>query len=57
MGPPGNIVVAQAVPEQPQPPKKKRFGGLGNTLAQSAAGGVGFGAGSAVGSGIVNSLF
>jgi hypothetical protein len=57
MGPPGNIVVAQPVPEQPQPPKKNRFGGLGNTLAQSAAGGVGFGAGSAVGSGIVNSLF
>ncbi|TFK40217.1 SH3 domain-containing protein [Crucibulum laeve] len=38
--------------------KKHRFGGkLGNTLAHSAVGGVGFGAGSAVGSGIINSIF
>ncbi|KAH7928053.1 SH3-domain-containing protein [Leucogyrophana mollusca] len=40
-----------------KPPKKNRFGGLGSTMAQSAAGGVGFGAGSAVGSGIINSIF
>ncbi|KAJ7183119.1 hypothetical protein C8R46DRAFT_1209291 [Mycena filopes] len=39
------------------PPKKGKFGGLGNTLAQSAVGGVGFGAGSAVGSHIVNAIF
>lgn len=35
----------QPPPEQQQPPKKSRFGGMGNTLAQSAVGGVGFGAG------------
>jgi len=52
--PPGNVI---AQPEPEQPHKKSRFGGLGNTLAQSAAGGVGFGAGSAVGSGIINSIF
>ncbi|KAH9481728.1 Myosin IC heavy chain [Psilocybe cubensis] len=42
-----------------EPEKKQGFfkGGLGNTLAHSAAGGVGFGAGSAVGSGIINSIF
>jgi len=55
MGP--TNIVAQPPPEQPQPPKKSRFGGMGNTLAQSAVGGVGFGAGSAVGSGIINSIF
>ncbi|KAH7912784.1 hypothetical protein BJ138DRAFT_1099966 [Hygrophoropsis aurantiaca] len=44
-------------PYTQQPPKKSKFGGLGNTMAQSAAGGVGFGAGSAVGSGIINSIF
>ncbi|KAJ7454815.1 hypothetical protein FB451DRAFT_1342415 [Mycena latifolia] len=45
-------------PAAEQPPKKPgKFGNLGNTLAQSAAGGVGFGAGSAVGSGIVNAIF
>ncbi|EDR08500.1 uncharacterized protein LACBIDRAFT_326986 [Laccaria bicolor S238N-H82] len=44
--------------EQQQPPKKHKFGGsLGNTLAHSAAGGVGFGAGSAIGGGIIDALF
>ncbi|KIM84779.1 hypothetical protein PILCRDRAFT_817576, partial [Piloderma croceum F 1598] len=38
--PPGNVV-AQPPPEEP--PKKSRFGGMGNTLAQSAVGGLGFG--------------
>ncbi|KAJ7914885.1 hypothetical protein B0H13DRAFT_2001510 [Mycena leptocephala] len=48
---------AAAAPLPEQPPKKGKFGNLGNTLAQSAAGGLGFGAGSAVGSNIVNSIF
>jgi len=52
--PPGNVIV-QPAPEEP--PKKSRFGGMGNTLAQSAVGGLGFGAGSAVGSGVINSIF
>ncbi|KAK0469944.1 SH3 domain-containing protein [Desarmillaria tabescens] len=62
----------QPPPPQPAPtqvttqvtveePKKSKFGlgggGLKNTLAHSAVGGVGFGAGSAVGSGIINSIF
>ncbi|KAJ7039552.1 SH3 domain-containing protein [Mycena alexandri] len=47
-----------AAPAPQQPPKKSKFGNLGNTLAQSAVGGVGFGAGTfAVGSGIVNAIF
>lgn len=42
----------------PEPEKKKsKFGGLGTTMANSAAGGVGFGAGAAIGSGIINSIF
>ncbi|KAG7451016.1 SH3-domain-containing protein [Guyanagaster necrorhizus] len=60
----------QPPPPQPAPtqvttqvtveePKKSKFGGgdLKNTLAHSAVGGVGFGAGSAVGSGIINAIF
>ncbi|KAF9484361.1 SH3-domain-containing protein [Pholiota conissans] len=58
----------QPVPNQPAPnvvvnaaePKKKHGflqGSMGNTLAHSAVGGVGFGAGSAVGGGIINALF
>ncbi|VDC06858.1 unnamed protein product [Peniophora sp. CBMAI 1063] len=49
----------QVVQEAPQQQKPSRFGGggLGNLLATSAVGGVGFGAGSAVGSGIVNAIF
>ncbi|KAJ7721714.1 SH3 domain-containing protein [Mycena maculata] len=58
-GPPPQapVIVQQAPPPADAPPKKHKFGNLGNTLAQSAAGGVGFGAGSAVGSGIVNAIF
>lgn len=49
-----SIGLQQAQPE----PKKSRFGGrLGETMATSAAGGVGFGAGAAIGSGIVNAIF
>lgn len=33
MGPPGNIATAQPIPDQPQPPKKSRFGGMGNTVS------------------------
>ncbi|CCM07059.1 uncharacterized protein FIBRA_09381 [Fibroporia radiculosa] len=50
-----NSVGLQQAPQQEQ--KRNRFGGLGNTMAQSAAGGVGFGAGAAIGSGIVNAIF
>ncbi|KAJ6468468.1 hypothetical protein C8R45DRAFT_1018912 [Mycena sanguinolenta] len=39
------------------PPKKNKFGKLGSIAAQSAAGGLGFGAGSAIGSGVVNAIF
>ena len=35
----------QQPPPPEQQPSKSRFGGMGNTLAQSAVGGVGFGAG------------
>ncbi|KAI0701223.1 SH3 domain-containing protein, partial [Cytidiella melzeri] len=56
--PPANAPVANSVGLQQAPePKKSRFGGLGNTMANSAAGGVGFGAGAAIGSGIVNAIF
>ncbi|KAL1949795.1 hypothetical protein VTO73DRAFT_8676 [Trametes versicolor] len=43
--------------EQQPPPKKNKFGKLGSTMATSAAGGVGFGAGAAIGGGIINSIF
>ncbi|KAJ2926904.1 hypothetical protein H1R20_g10188, partial [Candolleomyces eurysporus] len=52
--PQGNVAVQQSQ----EPPKQHKFGGnLGSTLAHSAVGGVGFGAGSAVGGGIVNAIF
>jgi len=40
-----------------QEQKKSKFGQYGNTIAHSAAGGLGFGAGAAVGGGIINSIF
>ncbi|KAF7317010.1 Peptide hydrolase [Mycena chlorophos] len=60
--PPMNNVVpqqtTQAAAPPPIPPKKGKFGGqLGSNLANSAVSGLGFGAGSAVGSDIVNHLF
>ncbi|KAI9512956.1 SH3-domain-containing protein [Russula earlei] len=60
MGPPGQpppqqVMVQQAPPSQP--PKSNRFGGLGQVLATSAVGGVGFGAGAAIGGGIVDAIF
>ncbi|KAG7442784.1 SH3-domain-containing protein [Guyanagaster necrorhizus] len=37
--------------------KKSKFGKYGNTMAHSAAGGVGFGAGAAIGGGLVRAIF
>ncbi|EPQ54313.1 SH3-domain-containing protein [Gloeophyllum trabeum ATCC 11539] len=62
MGPPMQPNPPVPVVQAPQPPpapaaKPSRFGGLGNTLATSAVGGLGFGAGSAIGSDLINSIF
>jgi len=48
-----------AAPQQEQgaPPKKNKFGKYGGTMAQSAAGGVGFGAGAAIGGGLIHAIF
>ncbi|KAK7032890.1 SH3-domain-containing protein [Favolaschia claudopus] len=48
---------AQQAAPPPGSPKKSKFGKYGSIVGQSAAGGLGFGAGSAVGSGIINSIF
>jgi len=40
-----------------QEAKKKKFGKYGSTMANSAAGGVGFGAGAAIGGGLVRAIF
>jgi len=40
-----------------QAAKKKKFGKYGDTMAHSAAGGVGFGAGAAIGGGLVRAIF
>lgn len=40
-----------------QAEKKNKFGKYGNTMAHSAAGGVGFGAGAAIGGGLVRAIF
>ncbi|CAK5268609.1 unnamed protein product [Mycena citricolor] len=53
--PPAPIPPASAPPELP--PKQSKFGGLGATLANSAVGGLGFGAGSAIGGDIVHAIF
>jgi len=37
--------------------KKNKYGKLGSTMGNAAAGGVGFGAGAAIGSGIINAIF
>ncbi|KAI0067357.1 SH3-domain-containing protein [Artomyces pyxidatus] len=57
LGPPSQPAPPQQVVQQAPPQKQSRFGGLGNVLATSAVGGVGFGAGSAIGSGIVDAIF
>ncbi|KAH8915618.1 SH3-domain-containing protein [Atractiella rhizophila] len=58
-GPPGGYQVAAPAPAPaPAAPQKESVGSkYGNTLKHSLVGGVGFGAGSAVGSGIINSIF
>ena len=43
--PPAPVQAPQPVAVQQEPPKKNKFGKLGSTMANSAAGGVGFGAG------------
>ncbi|KXN91660.1 Unconventional myosin-Ie [Leucoagaricus sp. SymC.cos] len=54
--PPPTVVVNEQSP--PNPSKKHKFhGNFGSTLAHSAVGGVGFGAGSAIGNGLVNAIF
>ncbi|KAG9315279.1 SH3 domain-containing protein [Chiua virens] len=61
--PPGTVnysYVPPAGPPTPQPAgqgKKNKFGGFGQVMAQSAASGAGFGAGAAIGSGLVNTIF
>ncbi|KAJ3863745.1 hypothetical protein EV359DRAFT_73448 [Lentinula novae-zelandiae] len=56
--PPGPVIVSASAPPAPvDQPKKNRFGGMGNTLATAAVGGLGFGAGSAIGADVVNSIF
>jgi len=55
--PPAGPPTPQPAAQQQGPAKKSKFGGLGQVMAQSAAGGAGFGAGAAIGSGIVSSLF
>ncbi|KIK98698.1 hypothetical protein PAXRUDRAFT_823613 [Paxillus rubicundulus Ve08.2h10] len=57
MAPPSGPPAPQPMPQQQPPPQKNKFGGLGQTMAQSAAGGVGFGAGAAIGGGLINSIF
>lgn len=59
-GPPAQY--QQAGPVQDAPPnegekKKGKFGKYGGMMAGSAAGGLGFGAGAAVGSGLINAIF
>lgn len=43
--------------EADQEKKKSKYGKYGNTMAHSAAGGLGFGAGAAIGGGLVNAIF
>ncbi|KAH9018468.1 hypothetical protein EDB85DRAFT_2294492 [Lactarius pseudohatsudake] len=50
--PPPQVIQQQA----PPPAKPNRFGGLGSVLATSAVGGVGFGAGSAIGGALFTRL-
>jgi hypothetical protein len=52
---PGGPVQAQAPAEEEK--KKGKFGKYGSMMAGSAAGGLGFGAGAAVGSGLINAIF
>ncbi|THV02832.1 SH3-domain-containing protein [Dendrothele bispora CBS 962.96] len=56
--PPGQGVNSSGLQQDPgQEAKKSKYGKYGNTMAHSAAGGVGFGAGSAIGGGLVRAIF
>ncbi|KAF8896516.1 hypothetical protein BD779DRAFT_1668288 [Infundibulicybe gibba] len=56
--PPGQGVNNVGLQEDPgQEKKKSKYGKFGNTMAHSAAGGVGFGAGAAIGGGLVRAIF
>ncbi|KAJ7671644.1 SH3 domain-containing protein [Mycena polygramma] len=50
-----NSLGLQQDPEQEK--KKSKYGKYGDTMAHSAAGGVGFGAGAAIGGGLVRAIF
>ncbi|KAG8773802.1 hypothetical protein FRC12_002311 [Ceratobasidium sp. 428] len=60
-GPPATYQQAGPVQQQAPPAeeekKKGKFGKYGGMMAGSAAGGLGFGAGAAVGSGLINAIF
>ncbi|EPQ54310.1 SH3-domain-containing protein [Gloeophyllum trabeum ATCC 11539] len=56
--PPGGATNSLGLAQDPkQEAKKSKFGKYGNTMAHSAAGGVGFGAGAAIGGGLVRAIF
>ncbi|KAF5367156.1 hypothetical protein D9758_004008 [Tetrapyrgos nigripes] len=56
--PPGAGVNSSGLQQDPgQDAKKSKYGKYGNTMAHSAAGGVGFGAGAAIGGGLVRAIF
>lgn len=55
--PPGQGVNSVGLQEKDNSEKQSRNGQLKNTLAHSAAGGVGFGAGAAIGGGLVRAIF
>jgi len=55
---PGGGTNSLGLQEDPgQEKKKSKYGKYGNTMAHSAAGGVGFGAGAAIGGGLVRAIF
>jgi len=55
--PPPTTVVYQQPPGPEDPKKKSKLSKIGGTVGTAAAGGLGFGAGTAVGSGIINAIF
>ncbi|KAK0492042.1 SH3-domain-containing protein [Armillaria luteobubalina] len=56
--PPGVGTNSVGLQQDPgQDGKKSKYGKYGNTMAHSAAGGVGFGAGAAIGGGLVRAIF
>ncbi|KAF8628008.1 hypothetical protein AX15_004127 [Amanita polypyramis BW_CC] len=55
--PPGGGINSLGLQQKDNSQKKSKFGDLGNTMANSAASGVGFGAGAAIGGGLVRAIF